>query len=103
MEDHSAPQQLDAEGVVKRYEVYAEIMGRQRDRKDKNDSDEHPVYKQAAFSLLWFYRNLAQPVRTDVRPLQIADLRRGSRLHKSIQDKGRREQIAEPFHRVVCF
>lgn len=61
MEDHSAPQQLDAEELVKRYEVYAEIMGRQRDRKDKNDSDEHPVYKQAAFSLLWFYRNLAQP------------------------------------------
>ena len=32
MEDHSAPQQLDAEELVKRYEEYAEIMGRQRDR-----------------------------------------------------------------------
>lgn len=61
MEDHSAPQQLDAEELVKRYAVYAEVMGRQRDRKNENDSDEHPVYKQAAFSLLWFYRNLAQP------------------------------------------
>ena len=46
MEDSSAPQQLDAEELVKRYAVYAEVMGRQRDRKNENDSDEHPVYKQ---------------------------------------------------------
>lgn len=55
------PEVLDPQAVLDRYAVYAEVTGRERDRRNPKDSDEHPVFRQAAYSLMWFYQNFADP------------------------------------------
>ena len=59
MEEQMIPGVLDPQAVLDRYAVYAEVTGRERDRRNPEDSDEHPMYQQAAYSLAWFYQNLA--------------------------------------------
>lgn len=49
---------LSPQDVIERYAVYADVLG--RDRAVEEDAAA-PVRRQAAYSLLWFYRHLAAP------------------------------------------